>query len=201
ARRNAPSVIIFDEFDAIASQRTEGPDGGSRAGNAVVAQLLTELDGFREDDSILVVATTNRIDIIDEALLRPSRFRPIEVPLPDPEARIAICKIHAAAYEIDTMLPTGAIQLVAEYSDRLNGDELRAIFQEAASARFLHGKPFTIELLGELVGRARERRDQHTRRHLTDRRQRAAEAAASQSTDNDEQSNLTGDSDGNTGSE
>ncbi|MCP4654798.1 MAG: 26S protease regulatory subunit, partial [bacterium] len=82
ARRNAPSVIIFDEFDAIASQRTEGPDGGSRAGNAVVAQLLTELDGFREDDSILVVATTNRIDIIDEALLRPSRFRPIEVPLP-----------------------------------------------------------------------------------------------------------------------
>ena len=178
ARRNTPSVIIFDEFDAIATQRTEGPDGGSRAGNAVVAQLLTELDGFREDDSILVVATTNRIDIIDEALLRPSRFRPIEVSLPDPRARTEICRIHARAFEIADKLPQGTIELVAEYTEGLNGDELRAVFQEAASAMLLHGRKLDIELIGELVGRMRERRDQQTRRHLRDRRQRAAETAA-----------------------
>src|SRR4029077_1588105 len=79
ARRNAPAVVFFDEFDSIAAQRSNYADGGARANNAVVAQLLTELDGFRRDQTVLVIGTTNRIDIIDEALLRPSRLRPIEI--------------------------------------------------------------------------------------------------------------------------
>ncbi len=166
ARRNAPSVIIFDEFDAIATQRSELPDGGNRAGNAVVAQLLTELDGFHEDLDVLVVATTNRIDIIDEALLRPSRFMPIEVPLPDSAARLAIAELHARGYHVAEHLPEDALRLIAEYSQGLNGDEIRAVFQEAATALYLEQGKIDLPALGSFVGRMRERREQRRRRHL-----------------------------------
>jgi SpoVK/Ycf46/Vps4 family AAA+-type ATPase len=104
ARRNAPSVIFFDEFDSLASQRSNYSDGGSRANNAVVAQLLTELDGFREDQAVLVIGTTNRIDIIDEALLRPSRLKPIEIGQPNYSARRSVAGIHAAKFGIDKLL-------------------------------------------------------------------------------------------------
>jgi transitional endoplasmic reticulum ATPase len=104
ARRNAPSVIFFDEFDSVASQRSTYSDGGSRANNAVVAQLLTELDGFREDQAVLVIGTTNRIDIIDEALLRPSRLRPIEIGQPDYIARRSVASIHAKKFGVDRIL-------------------------------------------------------------------------------------------------
>lgn len=104
ARRNAPAVIFFDEFDSIASQRSTYSDGGARANNAVVAQFLTELDGFRQDQAVLVIGTTNRIDIIDEALLRPSRLRPIEIGLPDHTARQRVAAIHAANFGVDRLL-------------------------------------------------------------------------------------------------
>jgi hypothetical protein len=104
ARRNAPSVVFFDEFDSLASQRSTYADGGARANNAVVAQFLTELDGFRPDQAVLVIGTTNRIDIIDEALLRPSRLRPVEVGLPDYTARQRVAEIHAARFGVDTLL-------------------------------------------------------------------------------------------------
>ncbi len=104
ARRNAPAVIFFDEFDSIASQRSVYADGGARANNAVVAQLLTEMDGFRRDQAVLVIGTSNRIDIIDEALLRPSRLRPVEIGLPDLKARRQVARIHAASFGIDDYL-------------------------------------------------------------------------------------------------
>ena len=104
ARRNAPSVIFFDEFDSVASQRSTYSDGGSRANNAVVAQLLTELDGFREDQAVMVIGTTNRIDIIDEALLRPSRLRPIEIGQADIIARRSVAGIHAKKFGVDALL-------------------------------------------------------------------------------------------------
>ena len=104
ARRNAPSVIFFDEFDSIASQRSTYSDGGARANNAVVAQFLTELDGFREGQAVLVIGTTNRIDIIDEALLRPSRLRPVEIALPDYIARQRVAEIHARSFGVDALL-------------------------------------------------------------------------------------------------
>ena len=183
ARRNAPSVIIFDEFDAIATQRTDQGDGGARAGNAVVAQLLTELDGFHEDLDVLVVATTNRIDIIDEALLRPSRFLPIEVPLPDDDARLSIARLHAHSYGLTDLMPEDALRLIAQYSDGLNGDEIRAVFQEAATALFLQKSEIDLALLGSFVGRMRERREQRERRHLG---ARAARARLAASDDHDE---------------
>ena len=101
ARRNAPAVIFFDEFDSIASQRSVYADGGARANNAVVAQLLTEMDGFRRDQAVIVIGTSNRIDIIDEALLRPSRLKPVEIGLPDLEARRQVARIHAIGFNLD----------------------------------------------------------------------------------------------------
>ena len=128
--------------------------------------MLTELDGFHEDLDVLVVATTNRIDIIDEALLRPSRFMPIEVPLPDASARLAIARLHARGYHVAEHLPEDALRLIAEYSEGLNGDEIRAVFQEAATALFLEQGKIDLPLLGSFVGRMRERREQRRRRHL-----------------------------------
>jgi len=104
ARRNAPAVVFFDEFDSIASQRSTYADGGARANNAVVAQFLTELDGFRQEQAVLIIGTTNRIDIIDEALLRPSRLRPIEISLPDYAARQRVAEIHAGSFGVDKLL-------------------------------------------------------------------------------------------------
>jgi transitional endoplasmic reticulum ATPase len=129
ARRNAPSVIFFDEFDSLASQRSTYSDGGSRANNAVVAQLLTELDGFREDQSVMVIGTTNRLDIIDEALLRPSRLKPVEIGLPDVRARRKVAAIHAEKFGVDILI-RDLIQLVLENLDGWKGDELPSAFLE-----------------------------------------------------------------------
>ncbi len=126
ARRNAPAVIFFDEFDSIASQRSVYADGGARANNAVVAQLLTEMDGFRRDQAVLVIGTSNRIDIIDEALLRPSRLRPVEIGLPDLEARRQVAMIHARSFAIDSYFKNFmANEKSPDESDESN--ELRAL--------------------------------------------------------------------------
>lgn len=117
ARRNAPAVVFFDEFDSIASQRSTYADGGARANNAVVAQFLTELDGFRQDQAVLVIGTTNRVDIIDEALLRPSRLRPVEIGMPDYAARQRVAQIHARRFGVDQML-TGLYGLSLEWLEK-----------------------------------------------------------------------------------
>jgi SpoVK/Ycf46/Vps4 family AAA+-type ATPase len=143
ARRNAPAVIFFDEFDSIAMQRSGAGDGASRASNAVVAQLLTELDGFHDDQDILVIGTTNRLDIIDEALVRPSRFQPVEIGLPDEQARRQIAAIHAHTFDIAIPDPAW-LDTIARHTDGFNGDEIRAIFQQVArEAR--KGTPITQE--------------------------------------------------------
>jgi transitional endoplasmic reticulum ATPase len=116
ARRNAPAVVFFDEFDSIASQRSTYSDGGARANNAVVAQFLTELDGFRQEQAVLVIGTSNRIEIIDEALLRPSRLRPLEIGLPDHAGRQRVSQIHAENFGVDKLLKDLCV-LVTRYAD------------------------------------------------------------------------------------
>jgi transitional endoplasmic reticulum ATPase len=151
ARRNAPSVIVFDEFDAIAASRTGRDDGGSRAGNAMVAQILTEMDGFRPDVPMLVIGTTNRLELIDEALLRPSRFQPIAVGLPDRAARRQIAAIHAGLFHVEA----GAALLdhVADQTAGMNGDQIRSVFRDACLG--LHCQeppvPITAERLTTLI--------------------------------------------------
>jgi transitional endoplasmic reticulum ATPase len=158
ARRNAPAVIVFDEFDSIAASRSSSDDGGSRAGNAMVAQILTEMDGFRPDVQMLVIGTTNRLEIIDRALLRPSRFQSFHIGLPDPEARRGIISVHARRFRIDV---SGLIDPLIVATDGWNGDEIRALFRDAFVGKWHEGIDPDAERLGQLVGHyQRARREQ-----------------------------------------
>lgn len=160
ARRNAPSVIVFDEFDSIAASRSARDDGGSRAGNALVAQILTEMDGFRPDVPMLVIGTTNRLNLIDEALLRPSRFQPVPISLPDVLARRKIAEVHARHFEVD--VPAPLLDLVADATHGFNGDQIRSIFRDARVGMSCETPPLapTPERIGFLVGRQRSSVDQ-----------------------------------------
>ncbi|MBT2510185.1 ATP-binding protein [Streptomyces sp. ISL-98] len=182
ARRNAPAVIVFDEFDSIAAQRTGRDDGGSRAGNAVVAQLLTELDGFRPEVPVLIIGTTNRIDLIDDALLRPSRFRPIKIDLPDHSARTAIAEVHAKHFGV--AVRPGLLKRIATATDGMNGDEIRSVFRDARAEQLVGGRGVPgARRLGELVGelrRARQQRDLDRAQQQTGRSAAANAAQRSQ---------------------
>jgi transitional endoplasmic reticulum ATPase len=152
ARRNAPAVVVFDEFDSIAGRRSRNDDGGSRAGNAVVAQLLTELDGFRPEVPVLIIGTTNRIDLIDDALLRPSRFKPIRIDLPDESARREIARVHARHFEIPAS--EDLLGLIARATDKLNGDEIRSLFRDVRADDLVDpGDPASVaRRLGRRLG-------------------------------------------------
>jgi transitional endoplasmic reticulum ATPase len=152
ARRNAPAVLVFDEFDAIATKRSGSGDGGTRAGNALVAQLLTEMDGFRPDVPMLVIGTTNRVDIIDEALLRPSRFKPVAINLPDRDARFSIAKIHARHFAIE--LSPDIISVIADTTEGFSGDDIRSLFRDACLGQHCQDTPLAIDgyRFGTLIG-------------------------------------------------
>jgi transitional endoplasmic reticulum ATPase len=131
AERNAPAVVFFDEIDAITTVRSEGDDdGGSRAPERVVSQLLTELDGVEELSDVTVVGATNRPDRIDPALLRPGRLeRVIEVPMPDRAARREILKVHAAGKPLAADVDLDA---VADRLEGYTGSDIEAVVREAA---------------------------------------------------------------------
>ncbi|MFB6117784.1 CDC48 family AAA ATPase [Halosegnis sp.] len=131
ARSNAPTVIFFDEIDAIAGQRGRNM-GDSGVGERVVSQLLTELDGLEELEDVVVVATTNRPDLIDSALLRPGRLdRHVHVPVPDEEARRAIFGVHTRnkplADDVD-------LEALAARTDGYVGADIEAVCREASMA-------------------------------------------------------------------
>ncbi|OAD19269.1 ATP-dependent metalloprotease FtsH [Candidatus Thiomargarita nelsonii] len=150
-------MLVFDEFDAIAAKRSGREDGGSRAGNAVVAQMLTEMDGFRPDVPMLVIGTTNRLELIDEALLRPSRFQPIAIGMPEIKARRAIAEVHARHFQVDKYISAGLLDVIAEATNGFNGDEIRSLFRDACVGFHCETPPREIDArrLGELVGNIR----------------------------------------------
>lgn len=127
ARQAAPCILFFDEIDSLAPTR-RGMGGGSQVTDNVVAQLLTEMDGMAEMRDVFVMGATNRLDMIDAALLRPGRFdRSILVPLPDAEARAAILRIHIRrkpAEEID-------YGKLAAMTEGMSGAQLRAVVSTA----------------------------------------------------------------------
>src|SRR5512136_1694232 len=95
AREKAPAIVFIDEIDSIGAKRLEIATSGDREVQRTLMQLLAELDGFDPIGEVKVIAATNRVDILDEALLRPGRFdRIIEIPMPTKEARVSIFKIH-----------------------------------------------------------------------------------------------------------
>ena len=96
ARKHAPSIIFMDEIDSIGGQRLEGGRGGDSEVQRTMLELLNQLDGFESTNDIKIIMATNRIDILDDALLRPGRIdRKIEFPNPNEEARLDILKIHS----------------------------------------------------------------------------------------------------------
>ncbi len=129
ARERAPAIVFIDEIDAIGSMRTNDGTSGSAEVQRTLMQLLAEMDGFGNRGNIRIMAATNRIDMLDPALLRPGRFdRIIEVPLPDAGARHEILKIHTAK-----MALAGSVDLpsLAELAGDTTGAELQAISREA----------------------------------------------------------------------
>ncbi|MBM4240394.1 MAG: CDC48 family AAA ATPase [Euryarchaeota archaeon] len=128
ARQTAPTVIFFDEIDSLASTRSGGSTD-SGVTQRVVNQLLTEIDGLEELQDVAVIAATNRVDIIDPALVRPGRFdRHIKVDVPDEEARIEIFKVHTKnmplADDVD-------IKRLAKDADGFVGADIEAVCREA----------------------------------------------------------------------
>jgi transitional endoplasmic reticulum ATPase len=128
ARANAPTVVFFDEIDSIAGERGSNM-GDSGVGERVVSQLLTELDGIEELEDVVVVATTNRPDLIDSALLRPGRLdRHVHVPVPDEDARRAILDVHTRnkplADDVD-------LDYLASETANFVGADIEALVREA----------------------------------------------------------------------
>lgn len=133
ARTNAPCIVLFDEIDAIAASR-DGTEFDSGISDRVVSQLLTELDGIDTLENVFVIATTNRPDLIDDALLRPGRLDyQLQVPLPDAEARREIFDVHLRDKPIAGSVDIGAFVV---RSDGYSGAEITAICREAALAAF-----------------------------------------------------------------
>ena len=129
AREKAPSILFIDEIDAVGSIRTHDGTTGSAEVNRTMMQLLAEMDGFRTRGDIKIIAATNRIDILDPALLRPGRFdRIIEIPMPTLEGRHRILEIHARkmkrAQDIDLLV-------IAKQTEDASGADLKAIVVEA----------------------------------------------------------------------
>lgn len=128
AREKAPSIVFIDEIDAVGSRRTYDGTTGSSEVNRTMVQLLAELDGFDTRGDVRIVAATNRIDLLDPALLRPGRFdRIIEVPMPDAAGRMEIFKIHTRNMKLEKV----DFEELVKMTDGLNGAELKAIVTEA----------------------------------------------------------------------
>jgi transitional endoplasmic reticulum ATPase len=131
ARSNAPTVIFFDEIDSIAGERGQR-QGDSGVGERVVSQLLTELDGLEELEDVVVIATTNRPDLIDSALLRPGRLdRHVHVPVPDEEGRKRIFEVHTRNKPLADAVD---LEWLAAETEGYVGADIDAVCREASMA-------------------------------------------------------------------
>ena len=129
AKKKSPTIIFIDEIDAVGASRTEANTSGDREVQRTLMQLLAGMDGFENRGDVKIIGATNRIDILDRALLRPGRFdRIIEIPLPTEEGRLSILKVHCRTLTVDEKVDLGVI---ARMTDGKNGADLKAICMEA----------------------------------------------------------------------
>ena len=138
AKESAPCIIFLDEIDAVGRRRGAGLGGGHDEREQTLNAILVEMDGFEREASIIVIAATNRPDVLDPALLRPGRFdRQIVVDLPDIRGREAILKVHAKKYKLSSDAELGKL---ARGTPSFSGADLEAIINEAALIATRAGK-------------------------------------------------------------
>ncbi|KAK9728628.1 26S proteasome regulatory subunit 6A [Basidiobolus ranarum] len=137
AKEKAPAIIFIDELDAIGTKRFDSEKSGDREVQRTMLELLNQLDGFSSDERIKVIAATNRIDILDPALLRSGRLdRKIEFPLPTEEARARILQIHSRKM---TVSPDINFEELARCCDEFNGAQCKAVCVEAGMLALRRG--------------------------------------------------------------
>ena len=130
AKENAPCLVFIDEIDAVGRQRGAGIGGGNDEREQTLNQLLTEMDGFEGNNGIIIIAATNRPDVLDAALLRPGRFdRQVIVDAPDLKGRLEILKVHAENKKVD---PSVSLDAVARRTPGFTGADLANLLNEAA---------------------------------------------------------------------
>ncbi|SPN74103.1 ATP-dependent zinc metalloprotease FtsH,ATP-dependent metalloprotease,Ribosome-associated chaperone zuotin,ATP-dependent metallopeptidase HflB,Peptidase family M41 [Chlamydia serpentis] len=130
AKRNAPCIIFIDEIDAVGRHRGAGIGGGHDEREQTLNQLLVEMDGFGTNEGVILMAATNRPDVLDKALLRPGRFdRRVVMNLPDIKGRFEILMVHAARIKLD---PTVDLMAVARSTPGASGADLENLLNEAA---------------------------------------------------------------------
>ena len=130
AQQNAPCIVFIDEIDAVGRQRGAGIGGGNDEREQTLNQILTEMDGFKENTGIIVIAATNRVDVLDGALLRPGRFdRQVSINLPDVKGRLEILKVHARNKKINEDISLG---LIAQRTPGFSGADLANLLNESA---------------------------------------------------------------------
>src|SRR5690625_1598114 len=142
AKKAAPSIIFIDELDSVGRRRGAGIGGGHDEREQTLNQLLSEMDGFEANESVIVMAATNRPDVLDPAILRPGRFdRQITVPLPNRESRLMILRIHARSKRLKDDVD---LERVARATPGFSGADLENLLNEAALLATL-GKKESIE--------------------------------------------------------
>jgi cell division protease FtsH len=138
AKDNSPCIVFLDEVDAVGRRRGAGLGGGHDEREQTLNAILVEMDGFESDEGVIVVAATNRPDVLDPALLRPGRFdREIVIDLPDVKGRLDILKVHASKVKT---APSADLEMLARATPTFSGADLAAIINEAALAATLRNK-------------------------------------------------------------
>ena len=152
AKKNAPCIIFIDEIDAVGRQRGAGLGGGHDEREQTLNQLLVEMDGFEGNEGVIVIAATNRPDVLDPALLRPGRFdRQVVVPLPDILGREAILKVHMKKVPLaDDVIPS----LIARGTPGFSGADLANLVNEAA---LFAAREDATEINMEMFDKARDK--------------------------------------------
>ena len=156
AKEKAPCIIFIDEIDAVGRARGKNPAfGGNDERENTLNQLLTEMDGFGTNSGVIILAATNRVDILDKALLRAGRFdRQIHVDLPDLPERVAIFKVHLAPLKLDEGLD---IELLARQTPGFSGADIANVCNEAALIAARHdranvGKQDFLDAVDRIIG-------------------------------------------------